>query len=210
MSGFGVERARVRGARRPGDQGPEAARRPASRRNRAASGQAEAKWMRMCAAFGTIGRGREGAAEEIDQRRRHARHLKPRGARSPDGSWSGCEHRARPLSGAWPTASLKRGSVAQGVAVVGTIDHERQMAVWAQISDQGCRPSAWQVKRDADRGTGSGNRQPLAPPPSTARPAPPAAKRILPGQQTEARGRKVHRRLQPNGKRCPLRQARLR
>ena len=53
VSGFGVERARVRGARRPGDQGPEAARRPASRRNRAASGQAEAKWMRMRAAFST-------------------------------------------------------------------------------------------------------------------------------------------------------------
>ena len=51
VSGFGVERARVLGARRPGGQGPEAARRPASRRNRAASGQAEAKWMRMRAAF---------------------------------------------------------------------------------------------------------------------------------------------------------------
>ena len=28
-----------------------------------------------------------------------------------------------------------------------TTDRERQMAVWAQISDQGYRPSAWQVKR---------------------------------------------------------------
>ena len=31
----------------------------------------------------------------------------------------GCEHRARPLSGARPTASLKRGSVRRAVAVVG-------------------------------------------------------------------------------------------
>ena len=28
-----------------------------------------------------------------------------------------------------------------------TTDHERQMTVWQQISDQGYRPSAWQVKR---------------------------------------------------------------
>ena len=53
VSGFGVERARVLGARRPGGQGPAAARRPASMRNRAASGQAEAKWMRIRAAFST-------------------------------------------------------------------------------------------------------------------------------------------------------------
>ena len=28
-----------------------------------------------------------------------------------------------------------------------TTDHDRQMAVWQQIADQGYRPSAWQVKR---------------------------------------------------------------
>ena len=53
-SGFGVEGTRVRGGtRRPDGQGPEAARRPTSWRNRAASGQAEAKWMRMRAARST-------------------------------------------------------------------------------------------------------------------------------------------------------------
>ena len=53
VSGFGVEGARIRGARCPGGLGPKAARRPASSRNRAASGQADAKWMRMRAAFST-------------------------------------------------------------------------------------------------------------------------------------------------------------
>ena len=47
MSGLGVERSWVLGARRPGDQGPEAASRPASMRISAASGQADAKWMRI-------------------------------------------------------------------------------------------------------------------------------------------------------------------
>ena len=54
MSGFGVEGTWVRGARRPAGQGPKATRPPASSRNRAASGQAKAKWMRMRAAFSTI------------------------------------------------------------------------------------------------------------------------------------------------------------
>ena len=52
-SGLRVERARVCGARGPGGQGPEVANRPASRRNRVASGQAEARWMRTRAAFST-------------------------------------------------------------------------------------------------------------------------------------------------------------
>ena len=76
VSGFGVERARVRGARRPGDQGPAAARRPTSRRNRAASGQAEAKWMRMRAAFSTT----RGA--DLEQARPEGRELGP-GERHP-------------------------------------------------------------------------------------------------------------------------------
>ena len=49
--GLRVERAWVIGARRPFAQGPAAARRPASRRKRAASGQAEVKWMRTRVAF---------------------------------------------------------------------------------------------------------------------------------------------------------------
>ena len=56
------------------------------------------------------GRAGEGAAEEIDQRRRHARHLDARG-RVLQPLMVGCEHSARPLSGARPTASLNRGSV---------------------------------------------------------------------------------------------------
>ena len=56
------------------------------------------------------GRAREGAAEDIDQGSRHARHLAARGRVSPDGSMVGWEQRSRPLSGARPTASLKRGS----------------------------------------------------------------------------------------------------
>ena len=51
--GFGVERSRACGARRPGGHGFEAARRPAGRRNRTASGQAGAKLLRMRAAFST-------------------------------------------------------------------------------------------------------------------------------------------------------------
>ncbi len=37
-----------------------------------------------------------------------------------------------------------------------TTDRARQLAVWQQVSAQGYRPSAWQVKADADRGAGAG------------------------------------------------------
>lgn len=52
-AGVGIEGSWAGGARRPVGQGPDAARRPASIRNSAVSGQAAAKWMRMRAAFST-------------------------------------------------------------------------------------------------------------------------------------------------------------
>ena len=66
------------GARCPGGQGPEAARRPASRRNRAASGPAEAKWMRMRAAFF------DHAGADLEQAFPEGRELGP-GERHPAG-----------------------------------------------------------------------------------------------------------------------------
>ena len=64
------------------------------------------------------GRGREGAAEEIDQRRRHARHLKPRGRvlQTAHGRLraQGAAALRRPAHG-----QLEEGIGAQGVAVVG-------------------------------------------------------------------------------------------
>ena len=79
--GVGVRRLNgiwVGGARCPGGQGPEAARRPASMRNRAASGQAEAKWMRIRAAFSTT------RAPILSRRCPEGRELGP-GERHPAG-----------------------------------------------------------------------------------------------------------------------------
>ena len=50
---LGIEGLGFDGARCPVIHVPAAARRPASKRNRAASGQAEAKWIRMRAAIST-------------------------------------------------------------------------------------------------------------------------------------------------------------
>ena len=64
------------------------------------------------------GRGREGAAEEIDQRRRHARHLKPR-RRVLQTAHGGLRTQGATALRLPADGQLEQGIGAQGVAVVG-------------------------------------------------------------------------------------------